>query len=177
MWRGLRQFDTENGKVIAKGGDIMSSQDQNQLIEDVSREVVATTAPEELPLFRATSAAYFQHPDRVLKEQQSKDEMLGFGVVEVVTLLTPYVLAIVTAVIKAIMAEVQKSLETKSTSLTSEVVKRLFKKIHPDERTSVQLTAEQLTRVVEAAYTEASRLKLPDDTAHLLADSIKGMLS
>ena len=155
----------------------MTNQDQNQLIEDIAREVVATTAPEELPLFRATSAAYFQHPDRVLKEQQSKDEMLGFGVVEVVTLLTPYVFPIVTAVIKAIIAEVQKSMVTESTSLTSEVVKRLFKKIQPDEKTPVQLTDAQLARVVEAANIEASRLKLPDDTAHLLADALKGMLS
>ena len=41
----------------------MTSAENNQLIADVARDIVAQTAPQELPLFRMTSAEYFKTPD------------------------------------------------------------------------------------------------------------------
>lgn len=68
--------------------------------------------PQELPLFRPMSAAYFKNPDKVLKSQSGKDEMLGFGVAEAVIMLTPSILAIMSQVVTFVTAEVQKSVAT-----------------------------------------------------------------
>ena len=51
----------------------MPSVEQNQLIADLARDIVKQTAPQELPLFRATSTAYFQNPDTLLKNTKGRD--------------------------------------------------------------------------------------------------------
>ena len=154
----------------------MANQDQNYIIADVAREVITQIAPEELPLFRSTSTAYFQNPEHVVKEEQNQDELLGFGGGEVVVLLTPYVLQIMTEVVKFVAGEVQKSLAVESASLISEIVKKLFKRVRPEENDLVPLTAAQLAQVRAVAYEKACQLKLPDGQANLLADAIKGTL-
>jgi hypothetical protein len=150
----------------------MTNTDQQQLVENVARQIIVQTAPEELPLFRATSKAYFKNPAQVLKEQQSEDELLGFGAGEAVTLLTPYVLVIMTEVVKFVTDEVQKALADESANVISDLVKKLFKRLPTEEK----LSAEQLIQVRKVAYENALRLKLPDEQANLLADAIKGAL-
>ena len=154
----------------------MTGQDQNQFIADVARDIIMQTAPEELPLFRATSAAYFKNPDKVLKGQTSKDEMLGFGVGDAVALLTPYALVVVNEVVKFVTAQVQMSLATESADLIGDIVKKLFKRVRPEESNVMPLTLAQLTQVREVAYENARRLNLSDDRASLLADAIKGCM-
>ncbi len=154
----------------------MANQDQNQIIADVAREVIRQTAPEELPLFRSTSTTYFQNPERVRKEEKNRDEALSFGAGEAVILLTPYVLQVMTEVVKFVAGEVQKSLATESASLISDIVKKLFKRVRPEENDLAPLTAAQLAQVRTVAYEKARKLKLPDGQANLLADAIKGTL-
>jgi len=158
----------------------MAYSDQNQLIADLARDIVAQTAPQELPLFRTMSAAYFKNPDKVLKGQSGKDEMLGFGVAEAVVMLTPSILAIMSQVVQFVMAEVQKSVATNTADVINDLVTRMFKKFRPadekDHQNVPALTTEQLTRVRNLAYQEAHKLALPDAQAGLLADSIVGSL-
>jgi hypothetical protein len=66
----------------------------DDLIISVAHDLVARTAPQELPLFRATSAAYLTDPERVLRAKPQKDEVLGFGLEGVVVFLTPAALEI-----------------------------------------------------------------------------------
>jgi hypothetical protein len=154
--------------------------DQNQLIADLTRDIVAQTVPQELPLFRTISAAYFKNPDKVLKGQSGKDEMLGFGVAEAVIMLTPSILAIMSQVVQFVMAEVQKSVATNSADVIDDLVSKMFKKFRPAEKKDQEnlpaLTTEQLTRVRNLAYQEARKLALSDAQADLLADSIVGSL-
>lgn len=154
----------------------MTGSDQNQLIADVVRDIIVQTAPEELPLFRATSTAYFKNADRVLKGQMSKDELLGFGAGEAVTLLTPYVFVVVTEVVRFVIVEVQKSVATESANLISDIVKKLFKRVRPEENNLLPLTSAQLAQVDKVAYESARRLNLSNDRARLLADAIKGSM-
>ncbi len=153
---------------------------QNQLIADLTRDIVAQTAPQELPLFRIMSAAYFKNPDQVLKGQSGKDEMLGFGVAEAVVMLTPSILAIMSQVVNFVMAEVQNSVATNSADVIADLVSKMFKKFRPAEKKDQEnlpaLTTEQLTRVRNMAYQEARKLVLSDAQADLLADSIVGSL-
>lgn len=156
----------------------MINVDQNQLIADLARDIVAKTAPQELPLFRATSAAYFKNPDKVLKSQAGKDEVLGFGVGEAVVMLTPSVLIIVNQVVAFVTSEVQKSVAEESSNMLSDLVKQMFKKFRPEREQNAPppLTPTQLANVHKLAYEEANRLALSDAQAKLLADSIVGSL-
>ncbi|GAC1371604.1 MAG: hypothetical protein NVS2B12_24520 [Ktedonobacteraceae bacterium] len=153
---------------------------QNQLVADLTRDIVAQTAPQELPLFRTVSAAYFKNPDHVLKGQSGKDDMLGFGVAETVIMLTPSILAIMTQVVNFVMAEVQKSVATNSADVINDLVSKMFKKFRPaekaDQGSPPALTTEQLKRVRDIAYQEAHKLALPEAQADILADSIVGSL-
>ncbi len=159
----------------------MGNSDQNQLIADLSRDIVAQTAPQELPLFRTMSAAYFKNPDKVLKGQSGKDEMLGFGEVEVAMALTPIILDIMSKVVQFVIAQVQKSVATNSANLIDDLVSKMFKEFRPAEKKDQEnppaLTTEQLTQIHNLAYQEARKLALSDARAGLLADSIVGSLA
>ncbi len=158
----------------------MDSSDQNQLIADLSRDIVAQTAPQELPLFRSMSTAYFKDPEKLLKGQSGKDEMLGFAVAGVVIMLTPTILAIMSQVVQFLITEVEKSVATNSADVINVLIRKMFKKFRPEEKKVQEnlpaLTTEQLTKVRNIAYQEAHKLALPDAQAGLLADSIVGSL-
>jgi hypothetical protein len=158
------------------------SQIDNQLIADLARDVIVQAAPQEVPLFRANSEAYFKDPQKALQPRGGKDEMLGFGDGGLITFLTPAVLMVTTEVVKFLAEEVKKSLKTEGTGVVNEVVKGLFKKFRPqgaapkDDRVP-PLTPAQLAQVRKLALEKAHQLKLSDDKAALLADSILGSLA
>lgn len=155
--------------------------DQERLIAEVAREQVAQIAPQELPLFRAASAAYFENPKKALEGQAGKDEKLGFGLEAGIYLLTPIVLDVTGVVVKFLANEVLKSVQTESSGLIREYVKRMFKKFRPpeqeEEKKGPLLTFEQARQVRKAAFERARQLNLPEDQAGLLADSLVGSLA
>src|SRR2546426_8822313 len=158
----------------------MTSAENNQLIADVARDIVAQTAPQELPLFRMTSAEYFKKPDKVLKNQAGKDESLGFGTAEMVSFLTPSVLTVVTEVVTFLTLVVKEAIADKSASLITDQVKKLFKKFHPEAEKEKSdpspLTREQIARVHKLSYERFLQLKLSDMQANRLADAIAASL-
>lgn len=154
----------------------------NQLIADLARDIISQTAPQEMPLFRANSEAYFKNPDKALAGKKGKDEMLGFGAGEAVVLLTPVALAVTTEAVKFVVEEVKKSVKDESSSLIGETVKKMFKKFRPEQKkeekkTPPSLTPEQLERVREIALQKARQLKLSEARAKLLADAVAGSLA
>ena len=158
----------------------MTVSDQDQLIADWARDIVAQSAPEELPLFRAKSVEYFKNPNKSLKGQKSKDNMLGFGAGEAVILVTPYVLTIATQVIKFVAEELSKALATQSTDVIGDIVKRIFQRPgkKQDDTTPIPpLTREQLAQIYHVAYQTALGLHLPDEKAKLLANATVGSLA
>ncbi len=158
---------------------------QQQLVADLSREVVARIAPQELPVFRAHSRAYFADQGQVLRGGQGQDEMLGFGVGEAVAFLTPVVLPVMTAVVQYLTVEVTKSARAEGATLIGERVKQLFKRFRPAEATGEYghaasppvLTQEQLGQVRQVAFEKALQLKLSAERAGLLADAVVGNLA
>jgi hypothetical protein len=159
----------------------------NQLVSDVARELVLQLAPQELPLFRANSAAYFQDPEKALAGQKGKDEMLGFGSGEVVVFLTPIALTVATEVVKFLVEEVKKSAKDESSAIIGDMVKRVFKKFKlaekkddkkkDEKKTSPALTPDQLGQVRDIALRKARQLKLSEARAKLLADAVVGSLA
>lgn len=152
----------------------------NQLVTNLSHDIVAQIAPEELPLFPAISEAYVKEPEKTLKGQISKDEDLGFGVAEAAVLLTPVVLDVMKSVVMFLGAEIAKRVKEESSSLIGDYIKSMFKKYVPANTSGKQvpgLTTEQLAQVRLLALEKARQLSLTEDQAVLLSDSIIGSLA
>ena len=159
----------------------MNDSTQNPLVADVARDLVSQIAPQEMPLFRANSEAYFKDPAKALKDQKSEEEMLGFGTGEAMSFFTPVALAVSVEVVKFVTEEVKKSLKTESSGVISDLVKSLFKKYRSGQEieekpTTAPLTVEQLQEVHKAAFTKARQLKLSESRAKQLADVLIGDL-
>lgn len=153
---------------------------ERDLIAELAREQVTQLAPDELPLFRPTSDAYFKDPVGTLKPQAGADEMLGFGAGAALTFLTPIVLAVATEVVTFLIAEIGKSVKEQGKVAVGEIVKSMFKRFRaPDAPVAAaipRLSADQLAQVRKLAFDKARTLSLPDDRAALLADSLVGSL-
>jgi hypothetical protein len=149
---------------------------ENDIVADVARGLVAQTAPQELPLFRATSKAYFKDPKKVLEQEQGKDEMLGFGV-EIAMFVAPVALEVAKAVVKFVAEELRKSTQKEASSVIEERVHKLFHRDEGGGEPEPGLTREQLAQVHQVALKTATQLKLPKPQADLLADSVVGRLS
>ncbi len=153
----------------------------DDVVLDVARELVARTAPQELPLFRATSAAYLKNPETVLRANPGKDEVLGFGVEAAVMLLTPVALEVAKTVVSFLAGEVRGALETETSDTIAKRVHNLFHhSTLADEAVTAappRLTQEQLARVHDLAVEKARALDLPEAQAGLLADAMVGSLA
>ena len=151
---------------------------EDQLAAELARKVVARTAPQELPMFRATSVAYFKDPDQAFKGKP-KEEMLGFGV-ETIAFLTPYALAIAKPVIRLLTDELAKNLKERSSEVIAKWIRRMFGKqdepTTPGEPAPEPLTPEQLGRIRQLALERGRELDLPEREAGLLADAMIGSL-
>jgi len=150
------------------------------LVADVARLIVVQTAPEELPLFRSVSNAYFEAPDRVLRAQKRKDDMLGFGAEAALVLVTPVALDVAKTVLRFLAAQVAHAFEKESSDAIDRRVHRLF---HGDEVADTEadgatrLSADQLKQVHDLALEKARQLELGEPQAALLADALVGSLS
>lgn len=164
----------------------MTEKVDNEIISEAARTVVAVMAPQELPLFRANSEAYFKNPEKALQNRSGKDEMLGFGVGEVIAFLTPVVLAVISDVAAYLYEEVKKAAQAESAGWINATVGSMFAKLRPGQKTPAEtnnkqkparLTPEQLAQVREIVIGKASQLKLSDERAGILADTIVGGLA
>jgi hypothetical protein len=166
----------------------MMSLEYKHIIAEISRDIVAQTAPAELPLFRAISESYAKNPEKTLKVHQGKDEDLGFGGSEEVALLmTPIVLEVVKTIVKYLADEIKKSLEKETHERIDQYIKKIFKKYgtpkdkqqpSPDQsQLAPGLNTAQLKQVRQLAFEKARQLALPEEQAGLLADSIIGSLT
>lgn len=167
-------------------------QNSSDFVTDLSRQVVLDVAPREMPIFEATSAAYFKNPEKTLKGGHHKEDMLGFGVAETVTMLTPIALKVTTVVVQyvyelsrePIEGLIQDKIEEETPNLLGHLG-RIFRKVFgiaepakvPALEKPPALTQEQLRQVQELAFEQACQLKLSPDKATLLANSLVGQLA
>lgn len=112
----------------------MANPDSRELVADVTRDIVAARFPEEMPLFRAQSQAYFDDPRRALERPAAREDMLAFGSAEAVTLVTPVALAVVSEVVTYLLKEVKEAVKTEGESVIESNVRHLFKRLDPAER-------------------------------------------
>ena len=177
----------------------MSEAVDEELIASVAREQVAQLAPQELPLFRAQSAAYFEDPQKALQGDRSAEDMLSFGPEVAFALITPVILSVTSTVLSAVAEELGRTLGEESRGVVGDLVRRLFRRPpagvqdasgvgesgaagvagatggSPPPEVPV-LTAAQLARVRQSAFERARQLDVPEARASLLADSLVGSL-
>jgi len=160
--------------------ETMTNVENNQLIADVARNVIAQTEPGELPLFQSISMEYFKRPTAANKKKRGKDELLGFGIGDAVSLVTPAMLVVMTQVVVFLTEVVRQSVVEESASLINERVRRMFKKFLQegtrDELAPAPLTREQLVLVHKQAYEKFLELKLSGTRANYLADAVVASL-
>jgi hypothetical protein len=155
----------------------LSSEVENELVAELARLALEEAAPEELVLFPETAEEYFQDPQAVL-DPGRRDEALGFDLD--IAMLTPYVLAVATPVIRFLISTVAEAVGEEAKPLLIGMVRRLFRQSGPASEAageaSAPLSAKQARQVREVAYQRAKGLGLEDDRAVLLADSVVGGL-
>lgn len=156
--------------------------DEREAVAALARGAVAESAPHELPLFRATSEAYWADPERTLAGGDgAKDEMLGFGVEAALMFVTPAALEVAKAVVAFVAARVRASAEREGGRAVDDAVAHVLRRIRGDGGGETQkmaaLTDEQLDEVRRLAVEKARQLDLPEDKASLLADALVGRLA
>jgi hypothetical protein len=147
----------------------------DDLVVALARRGVAKTAPGELPLFTATATAYLVDPDEALKPRKQRDEVLGFGVGEVVTLMAPVALAVAREMVHFLIGHVRDVAKEETSPVVRRILLRLVRRDEsPVPAEEEGLSPAQLARMREIAIDTAMRLDLPTPKAHLLADAMVG---
>ena len=156
----------------------MSAAESDALVAALARATVEKAAPEELPLFRATSEAYFADPGAI-EQRKGRDEMLGFGVDAAVLLVTPIALQVARDVIGFLGQQLRERAATEGEGAIDRIIARLVHKDDGEGKAEpvAELTDEQLEQVHALAIKKGRALKLSDERATLLADSLVGSLA
>ncbi len=159
-----------------RGRDVLAPEDGHDLACALAELALEQAAPEELALFPETVDEYFRDPEAALHPRQ-REEAVGFGLE--LALLTPYLLAIATYVVKMLAALVEQSVKDELKPSVAQLVHRLFRK--GGETASGQsgpapLTPTQLRDVRDSAYQRGIDLGLNEARATLLAESVVGHL-
>ena len=102
----------------------MNAAESDALVAALARATVEKVAPEELPLFRATSEAYFENP-QALEQKGGKDEMLGFGVDAALLLVTPVALQVARDVIGFLGEQLRERAREQGEGAIDRVIARL----------------------------------------------------
>ena len=150
--------------------------EDQQVIAEIARHLVRTIAPNELPMFRANSAAYFAAPEVALKPLRPREEMLGFGLGDAVGFLTPVAMAAVSAAVTFVTSEIKKAASAESASVISGWVRIIFRKVMPTPAADslpalAQLSREQLKALYQVTL-EKARGYVADGEARRLADEL-----
>ena len=142
---------------------------------EIAKQVVAELAPDELELFDQTADAT---RDRAPGGRRSADELLGFGIEAVESMVTVAALAGSKAALGRLAEEAGKAAGAKA----AERAKGWFGKVRRRQAASsvalpVTLTTEQLAAVRSAAVAQIATFGLPEQRSSQIADAIVGRLA
>lgn len=145
-------------------------------VEDVARDVVTKFAPDELGLFDATAAALRGRTPKT--GRGGVDELLGFGIDVVESVITIAVLSGT----KAAFAQFAQDAEKKAGAATARRAKRLLGTVlrrpaRAVPQPTTPLTEDQLAKVQAAAFAEIAAFGLPEDRSTQIANAIVGRLA
>ena len=175
-------------------GNIMSSAD-DELVQALSAELVAQLAPEELPLFDSMVKQAAQA--KGYRGKAAKDQVLGFGGAEAITMLTPVLMQFCQGFWETLLKQVGDTVADQIVQRLSERFREKFEKpgkdakgkkdaigsareakpeAAPADPLAPELTVAAAQRVRKTALLQAERLGLGADQSQLLADAVVGAL-
>lgn len=191
-------METQQAAHGAGGSGPVTDVGQDEaLVREFAQAVLEGAAPEELLLFDETVADYRRDPDAVL-DPRRREEAVGFGLD--LGMLTPLVLAVAPAVLTFLAQTVAGVVREESKPVLSDLVRRLFRRVglqpqgekddglqprqgkgdgvqasgaEGDDLAISRAQADEVRRIVLA---RAADLKVPEEHARLLADSVVGGL-
>lgn len=142
---------------------------QRPAVRDVVRDVLAETAPEEVPLYEALNSRF--DDDRVvrlLSRRTRRREPLGFGLNDLVPLAMPVVWL-------ALDEVARRGVEAAADSVTSRLragIRRIFRRTRAAPRTVPALTREQIAAVRQRVLEKADEAGIRGERAVALADGV-----
>jgi hypothetical protein len=155
----------------------LSVAEEQSLVTLLAEQAVERAVPEELPLFAETAEEYFRDPVGTLGAGR-REEAVGFGLE--LALLTPYLLAVATPVVRKLASIVGEAVVDELKPSVAALVHRLLgTEAGKDQAAAAaaELTREQLRDLRGVAYERSIELGLEAPRAALLADSIVGGLA
>ena len=154
---------------------VLGGADERAVVEDLARRALAQAAPDELPLFDETAQQYFADPASVL-DPKPRDESVGFGIE--LALLTPFLIEMATAAVRALGAMFGDAVKAEGTPVVRSLIRKLFRLPDPagSPAPPAPLNQAQFKRIHEVAVDRAAALGLSPRQAGLLADAITGGL-
>ncbi|MGW0750817.1 hypothetical protein [Streptomyces sp. NPDC002587] len=155
---------------------ICAGAEERALVADLVVAVLEDAAPEEVEVFGQDRDGFLN--GRSSMEERLRDEELGFGV-EVVALLTPFVVAAAKAAVSLIADAFAKSLQEEAQSTFSHWLRRILHRRAGDatevrNNSRALLTPELVERVRTAAYEVCCRMGAEQGDADLVADAVAG---
>jgi hypothetical protein len=156
--------------------------DDRSFIGSIGRDLVAELAPGEVAMYPATSEVFFEDPAGAVALSE-RDDPLGFGI-EIISVLTPFVLSVLTAVVE-FLGPIASRLagdavtEAAKDALVLPAVKRLFRTGEAPSApppSGPALSADDVRAARQAAFDQATTLGISEEQAGLLADAIAGRL-
>ena len=154
---------------------LLPEHETDSLSTELSRHVVETLAPDELPFFADAVNDFHDHRS-VEPGSRSRDEPLGFGAE--FSLLAPYVITVMPAIINFLAGILASAAQEEIATGLGTMIRGLFKgRGQGDNPAPASLSAEQGRRVREVTRTRAIDVGLDQKRAALLADAVVGALS
>jgi hypothetical protein len=138
--------------------------------------IVERVSPGEVPLFRSTSRAYFSgtlHKGG----RRTSDDLLGFGVGELVVMLAPVVLQFSEQVWRACAEQAAQSATGVVTNVFQRLRRRFAGEKHPLPDPAPTLSQEELRYVRDVGRRCAANLPLTEEQKALLVDALIGGLA
>ncbi len=149
----------------------LAPEDEQDLVREIAGPLIGGLSPDELDLFDETADEYFADPEAVLAADR-RDEAVGFGLE--LAMLTPVVLAVVTAVVQFLASTLSDAAKDVTKPALVRMLRKVFRVDAATDTPMPPLSSVQVERVRQIALDNGRTLGLPENTARLLADSIAG---
>jgi hypothetical protein len=146
--------------------------ESKQLVTEVSKQIVAEIAPEELEFVDELIEDYYANP----AAPQNRDNPLGFGS-ELLAAATPVIAMALQTLFNFVLTEIWGSAQKEGTELIAQKMKTL---LNPDKEKSepaLGLTQEQLEKAKKLIKKEAIRGGMKAKKAEDLAMKIVGRIA
>ncbi|MFY1594789.1 hypothetical protein [Micromonospora sp. WMMD737] len=149
----------------------MRPESDRSLLVDLARPLVEQFSPAETELFPLLSEAHFADPRAYGRSGSRRSDPLGFGLPEVLVLLTPVALAAMTEVVRYVVERGMR----RGQQVTAVALRRVFRDEPPAvDAPPIELTSAEWAEVRRIVERVAVRGGVEPARAALIADAVVG---